>query len=133
MTLVPSASLAHFGKLSAKQAAQMRAELQTLELSEGLARKLDLCERFMYLDAVEYCARHGTMSLFKVVDLIVSNTGKTKPQNRPREKLPFNIDEYVDWNVALHLGNERYDRLVSIVQWKTYESGEKNCANLMLN
>ncbi len=103
MASTPSASLAHFGKLSVKQAARMRAELQSLELSEDLARKLDLCERFMYLDAVEYCARHGTMSLFKVIDLIVSSTSKTKPQNRPH-KLPFNIDEYVDWNGRCALG-----------------------------
>jgi hypothetical protein len=112
ITATPSAAIAHYEKLSAKQAAEMKRQLEALEPVPNLASKVDFCERFACLDAVTYTARTGTFMGRKIFDLISG----ALPQNQPQPSLPFDIDTFVDWNPALRVMNQAFDRLESIVR-----------------
>jgi hypothetical protein len=66
-------ALAHSGTLNVKQATQMRAELHALPTLVNIVDKVDLGERFMFLDAAAFVARDGGFrGLLKITDLQTS-------------------------------------------------------------
>ena len=89
--------------LTASQIAKMRNDLDQLPPMPKMVDKLDLSERFTYLDAVSYAARHGVSSLAAVLGGAI---------NGPLKVLLDAIGNTADWNVALRMGNYWYDRLV---------------------
>lgn len=107
------ALLAH-GPLAASQIATMRADLKQLPPLPKVADKLDVGERFIYLDMVSRASRQGAASIAQIaapelieldpdleglkgtVDLLVQHSSHTK----------------IDWDLILRMGNLWYDQLV---------------------
>jgi hypothetical protein len=101
--------------LSVKQIRACLKDLQDLPAMPGMADKIDLCERFTYVDCVQNI-RTGSVKLL---------------QGLAREDLPFPEDEkkaakiltQIDWTQALRNGNRWYDRMSDSMRRK--ERGER--------
>jgi hypothetical protein len=98
------AQLAHFGKLSHKEAGEALAKLQALQALRSTIDKIDLGERFWLLDAVGCFARGNPKELAKMTGDQSRDAGK---QHRP-----IDVDA-VDWDVVFRCGNEWFDKLVT--------------------
>jgi hypothetical protein len=90
--------------LKSPQVAKMRRDLGQLPPMPKMVDKLDVSERFMYLDAVSCVARRGISSL----PTILGGGTNGVAQN----SLIDAIGSVVDWNVPLRMGNSWYDRFV---------------------
>ena len=90
--------------LTAKQRAAFRAELEKLPLLRGMADKLDLGERLMYMDSVCWIAREGSS---KIKDLANFTSA---PRSAADGLANLIGGALFDWDVPLRIGNEWYDR-----------------------
>lgn len=99
--------LAH-GKLTAAQALKMRDDLRRLPPTCSMAGRIDVGERFMYMDAVCTIARKGVAGM----QSLVSMTGGGGPSKDLAESL-MNLAARltIDWDVPLRMGNQWYDRM----------------------
>jgi hypothetical protein len=95
-------------KLSAKQLRACLKDLQDLPPLPSMADKLDLCERFTFLDCTQNI-RNGGVKLL---------------QGLAREDLPLPEDEkkaamilaQIDWTQAMRNGNRWYDRMSEVLR-----------------
>ena len=101
------AVMAHFGTLTAEQARACQADLCTLPEMTTCVDKIDMAERWMFLDTVSYSAREGP----HVLQELDGTGGSDKPTVR-KTLLKWLTNMAVDWDVALRMGNSWYDRLV---------------------
>jgi hypothetical protein len=96
-------------RLTAAQAAQMRADLAALPPLPRTIDKTDVSERFTYLDLVTLLARKGVSNLRTLAMCVGS-------PNQGTDALDSLLDDAarvtVDWNLVLRRGNKWYDRLV---------------------
>jgi hypothetical protein len=100
-------------KLTPAQIAKMRADLDKLPPMPGMADKLDLAERFIFLDCTAAAAREGPSGLAKLTD----GGGTSKST---MESLTDSLaTSAVDWDVALRIGNSWYDRMVAAARKPT--------------
>ncbi len=108
------------GNLSAQQALAMRDALLALPPLPPMADKIDLGERFMYLDAVCYLARTTKPSsrFLEVLD-----SGGSQTSEWAKRLADFLVDAargMIDWDVPLRMGNQWYDRLVEAGRKPTF-------------
>jgi hypothetical protein len=108
------AYLEHAG-LTSRQAADRLKDLQALPPLPPLADKIDLGERFMYLDCVQLVRRGG-------IGMMEGLAG-----GRPRKPTPEELRalEQIDWAPALRDGNRWYDRLAAASRRETRAEREK--------
>jgi hypothetical protein len=95
-------------RLTPRQIQDRLKDLRDLPPMPPLADKLDLTERFMYLDSVQVIRRGGAGALGGLLD----RPGK-KPDAKELQAL-----ELIDWEPALRNGNQYYNRLVAALRHK---------------
>jgi acetyl esterase/lipase len=97
--------------LSASQIAKMREDLARLPREPKMVDKLDVSERFIYLDGVASVAREGISSVSVLTGNPLAGGGKSKTLT---ELLMDDATRMaIDWNLILRMGNAWYDRLVA--------------------
>jgi hypothetical protein len=102
-------------KLTPAQIAKMRADLDKLPPMPGMVDKLDLGERFLFLDCVSMAAHEGPsgLAILKLTD----GGGASKSL---LESLTDSLAALaVDWDVALRMGNSWYDRIAAAARMPT--------------
>jgi len=102
-------------KLSSKQILDCLKDLQSLSPMPSMADKIDLTERFTYLQTIQFI-RQGGPGMFED-----PATGK------PRKPTPEELKalEMIDWESALKDGNRWYDRMVAALRLKDRVEREK--------
>jgi hypothetical protein len=108
-------------KLTAGQIAKMRADLDKLPPIPSIADKIDMGERFMFLDSALTTARKGPSFLMK---LDGGGARKSVWESLTDSLAPL----AVDWDVVLSLGNSWYDRSVAAAR-KTSRTERVKAAN----
>jgi hypothetical protein len=95
-------------RVTAEQLRGWLKEVQNLPPLPPYADKVDLTERFIYLDALQQLRRRGS----------ILGVG----QLRPEELIGL---ELIDWEPALRLGNQLYDRYVATLRLRDRAEREK--------
>ncbi len=90
-------------RLTAAQIGRMRADLDALPPLAKMVDKINVSERFWYLDSVGMVAREGFSSMSGL-------SGGSKPEGT-FESLLDSATAGVDWDVVLRMGNSWYDRM----------------------
>ncbi len=108
-------------KLNAGQAADRLHDLRQLPPMPAVADKVDLGERFMFLDCVMLVARYGPRAL--------EGFAGGRPPGAPTAKEKDAMAR-IDWDPALRNGNRWYDRMVAAMRLKDRPAREKALANL---
>ena len=104
--------LAAEGNLSAQQALGFRDALSALPPLPPMADKIDLGERFMYLDVVCTLAR-GIKPSARLFELLDGGPGQTPEWAKRLGDFLASVGQaMIDWDVVLRMGNPWYDRLV---------------------
>jgi hypothetical protein len=112
-------ALLQHGRLTEAQIAKMREDLDRLPPRPEMADKVDVAERFTYLDSVlvfsrdkpaSYRARSATRKQLQHLDMGESRIAATD------RILDCAGDPRVDWNVALRMGNAWFDRFVAAMR-----------------
>ena len=122
--------LLQHSRLSAATATKMLSDLRKLPPLSNMADKIDLNERFMFLDAVGFVARNGIGDFMKAVNLIsqLSTGNADSNQNSTNHNEIKNIAPQppdrarlarIDWNLILRMGNTWYDRMVEALRKPT--------------
>jgi tetratricopeptide (TPR) repeat protein len=104
-------------KLTAPQVRKCLQDLQSLPPIPPLADKIDLGERFMFLDCVQMVRRDG------IGALEVLSGGKTPEKLDPKAQQNLGM---IDWAAAFRNGNRWYDRLVAAMRVKDRAEREKH-------
>ncbi|MCS7303649.1 MAG: hypothetical protein NZ602_00895 [Thermoguttaceae bacterium] len=104
--------LAREGNLSAKEALAIRDTLVGLPPLPTMADKIDLGERFMYLDVVCTLARTPGTSFRLLEALEGGQSGLAGWAKRLADLLATAAGQMIDWDLLLRMGNQWYDRLV---------------------
>jgi hypothetical protein len=99
-------ALLQHARLTAAQIARMRADLDKLPAMPKMVDKIDVGERFMYLDSVGMTARQGLSSLASL------SGGGGGPEGAPKSLIDSTPAAAVDWDRVLRMGNSWYDRMV---------------------
>ncbi len=101
-------ALLDHAKLSAARIAEMRADLNKLPPIFSMADKLDVGERFFFLDCVSVVAREGMSGLNAII-------GDGDTSKDVQSSMINSIgNAMVDWDIVLRMGNSWYDRIVAI-------------------
>ncbi len=103
-------SLVHFVPYSEAELRKMRAELESLPPLAGIADVFETGERFFFLDAVSWVAKRGVYAIRAL-------SGDTKAPLTSKRAVEAS-DAVIDWDVSLRIGNQWFDRLVSISRIK---------------
>jgi hypothetical protein len=93
-----------------KRLASCQADLQKLPPVPDIAGKVDLAERFMFLDSVMLLDRHG----IKYLETVAGSGEGNKIAGYVGDWLIYGID----WDPALRTGNQWYDRLADALRDK---------------
>jgi len=107
--------LATSGKLSAEQAAAYLAELKKLPPLPSMVDKIDVAERYMFLDAAAGIARNGPSALSGIA-------GDGGGGGFSAAVLKAISDSMLDWDEVLRIGNAWYDRMVEAGRQPTREA-----------
>jgi hypothetical protein len=91
-------------RLRPARIARMRADLDQLPPLPKMADKINVAERFMFLDCVGMVAREGISSISGL-------SGSSKPQGTFASLMDSAATAAVDWDVVLRMGNPWYDRM----------------------
>lgn len=97
-------ALLQHSRLTAAQAEKMRDELAKLSPLPKMADKLDVSERFVFLDLLATCHRQGFDSL---------SLSKSSPAKATVTSLDERARASLDWDVMLRMGNSWFDRIVA--------------------
>jgi hypothetical protein len=103
-------------RLSAKQVQDRLKDLQGLPSMPPMADKIDLAERFVFLDAVQMIRRGGLGTL----EALSGGPAPRKPSPEEQKALAA-----IDWEPALRNGNRWYDRMVVAMRVQNRASREK--------
>jgi hypothetical protein len=106
-------ALLQHAHLTASQIAKMRADLNRLPAMPRMADKIDVAERFTYLDNVLYYSRHGRASLVEIESSAESEylNGSKQLRNTAASLLHYSAGTAVDWDIVLRMGNAWFDRI----------------------
>jgi hypothetical protein len=109
-------ALAQSGKLSPQEAAAFMVELKKLPPIPEMADKVDVSERYMFLDCVEMIAAKGVDSISAL-----SGGGVAQAKDTPLKSIISRaIFSVSDWDAILRMGNAWYDRMVEAARKPTY-------------
>ncbi|MGA2620628.1 MAG: hypothetical protein ABSF26_23645 [Thermoguttaceae bacterium] len=97
-------ALLQHARLTRDQIARMRADLDKLPPLPKMAGKIDVAERFMYLDEVRIVARQG-------LTLLAELAGVSRPKVAFKSLFDTAAGTGVDWDQVLRMGNSWYDRV----------------------
>jgi hypothetical protein len=113
-----SADLAYLERadLTTEQARMHMKELQELPALAPLADKVDVAERFCFLDSAQFVRRGGRSSL----DALSGSSPPSKPDPDAEKSLAG-----LDWKMILRGGNSWYDRMVAAMHLKNRVEREK--------
>ncbi len=109
--------------LGASRVAKMREDLVRLAPLPKMADKIDVAERFMFLDCVASVAREGFSSISGLI-------GSDKPKSRIDSVLDAATDAAINWDVVLRMGNPWYDRLVAACRKPTRSERQAEFAKI---
>jgi hypothetical protein len=109
-------------RLNAGQARACLRDLQRLPALPPLADKMDLGERFMFLDSVQLLQRGGLEAL---EGLGAPDVPRKKPDPLARQAL-----DAIDWDPALRTANRWFDRVVAALRIKDRAAREKELARI---
>ncbi|MCA9012174.1 MAG: hypothetical protein KDB01_20620 [Planctomycetaceae bacterium] len=115
------------GFLTAERALRFSQELRVLGDVPGCASKIDVAERYMYLDVVENAA------LQRIDPQQLVN--EPQPSDEKATTVPtifqqaINL-ELVDWDLVLRMGNEEFDRAAKIARLPTRLERQSELARL---
>ena len=102
-------ALLQHAHLTASQVAEMREGLNRLPAMPTMADKLNVGERFMYLDNVSDCSRQGPTSLAGYGDVLeLEELEKTI-----NLLIYYGAGRTTDWDLALCMGNSWFDRIAA--------------------
>jgi hypothetical protein len=120
--IASNADLAYLehANLTTKQVQDRLKDLQALPPMPPMADKVDLGERFMYLDSFQLVRRGGPGMLEALAD------------GRPKKPSPEELKalDMIDWEPALRNGNRWYDRLAAALRHKDRADREKALAKI---
>lgn len=119
--------LAHYGNLSAAQATRFQKEIAALPPIVRMANRLDIGERYMFLDATTQLARQGHSSLFEVSKAIEGLSKPNRVEKAKKENQPPLNPNGIDWDVPLKMGNEWYDRITQIAKLENVRERREAC------
>jgi hypothetical protein len=108
-------ALAQSGTLSPQEASNFQEELRKLPPMPKIADKIDLAERFLFLDCVEIMATNG----FESIMAMMGNDAQNK-DDLLKSFLASNLPSAFDWDVVLRMGNAWYDRMVEAGRKPSY-------------
>jgi len=100
------------------QIARMRADLDKLPPLPKMVDKINVAERFMYLDCVGMVAREGIRSMRGL-------TGGSKPEGMIDLLMDSAARVAVDWDHVLRMGNPWYDRMAEAFNKPTRAERQK--------
>jgi len=98
--------LLQHSRLSASQLRKMRDDLMGFAPWPRIADRIDLAERFVYLDAVAFVTRSGYRGLVAMADAMEARAAV-------HTSLDTIVGGVVEWDRVLRMGNSWYDRLVA--------------------
>jgi hypothetical protein len=107
MTADIDGTIAHFGKLTAPQALQMRAELEALPPLLNYFEQFNLGERYFMLDCDLQRASDPNDAL---ISQIIFGDGEITDGT---QKIQKTVNALIDWDVVLRTGNEWVDKFVT--------------------
>ena len=116
------------GYLTAEQALRFSQELRELGDIPGCAEKIDVAERYMYLDAVKNVAVQGIDALKLVNKLQFSDEKSSAVLTIFQQALRLGL---VDWDLVLRMGNEEFDRVVKAARLPTRLERQPELAKLI--
>jgi hypothetical protein len=94
-------------KLSAAEVAKFRADLQGLPPLPKLVDRIDVTERFAFLDGIALVAREGISAADKLTE------DQEDPHPANSSFLNSLAGAVIDWNHVLRTGNKWYDQIVA--------------------
>lgn len=106
-------------KLTASQIAKMRANLAKLPPMSKMADKLDVAERFIFLDCMSFVAREGPLAMGDF------EMGTRMPDNAIRSIGNLIGSAVIDWDLILRMGNKWYDRIAVACREPTWAARKK--------
>jgi hypothetical protein len=112
-------------RLSTRQVKDCLRDLRRLPPLPALADKVDLTERFMFLDVIMTVERKGIHEGLRSLQSLVGASLET-----PRDPLSRRILADFDWNALLRTGNRYYDRLVAAMRLPDRKLREKQLERL---
>lgn len=100
-------TLLQHAKVTTAQIVKMRADLNRLPHMSAMSDKIDVFERFIFLDCVSMMAREGP-------SLLIKSVFDGEQSNGTMESLMDSlVSSAIDWDIPLRMGNSWYDRLVA--------------------
>ncbi|HUT95896.1 MAG TPA: hypothetical protein VMY37_40965 [Thermoguttaceae bacterium] len=99
------AAVAHHGNLTSERARRFQADLRQLGALPGVVDKIDVAERFMFLDSVSAMAREGPAAF-------AESAGSDEAPSWLETQLSKRATRLLDWDEVLRTGNNYFDRLV---------------------
>jgi hypothetical protein len=105
VALDTAANIAQHGKLTAAGAKAFQAQISNLPRVTDMVAKIDLGERYMYLDSVANISRDGIKGL---TEFGIEKEGESLQSI----VLKLATTVVIDWNVVCRMGNSAYDRTV---------------------
>ncbi len=125
IALTGDQGLLQHAKLTASQAERMRNDLAELPPMPSMANRINLNERFIYLDSALTIPRDRHFSLAANLKGLQS-LGDEKFEGMVQPLLDNLGDTEVDWDVVLRTGNAWYDRIVAA--WRESSHSERKKA-----
>ncbi len=107
------AAVAHYGNLSVEQARRFAEDMRQLPPMGSVKDKVNVAERFMFLDCACVVARAGPAELA----LLFGISSEPKAALRTLTRLAGHM--FVDWDEPLRMGNAWYDRFIDALSKPT--------------
>ena len=100
--------LLRHARLVPAQIARIRADLDKLAPLPKMVEKINVAERFMFLDCLGMVARKGISSMSGVAE--AADGGK--PDSLSQTLMDAVAESAFDWDLVLRMGNSWYDRMI---------------------
>jgi hypothetical protein len=113
--------------LTATQVAKMREDLNRLPPMPNMADKVDVAERFTYLNTVSDYSRQGAASLagFIAPEVIEIASETKRLKNTIDSLIRYSDRTAIDWDFILRMGNGWYDRIADAYRKPTRAEQKK--------
>jgi len=100
--------VAHHGKLNAEQISQWRRQRQRLAVQSKIVDKLEVTERYAFLDGVLSMAKHGPSAMKSL-----TGSGRSRKKSFQDSLAIGLLNSVVDWDEVMREGNQWIDQLVA--------------------
>ena len=118
-------------RLTAAQIAKMREDFDRLPPMPTLTDKLDLAERFLYLNVVSDYSRQGRASLVELERFAeVEPIGAKELKSTVTSLLDYSASTAIDWDLVLRMGNSWFDRIADAYRKPTRAAQKESLRTL---